>query len=212
MIADASDASRASTANYSPLTLMPAAARWSNSCRARSAGMSFKAQRKTNHLAAAAAPVHRGEDLAFALELRRNSEFSDATTLRRTEPSGNDLFPARQRHSPRSGVGDRYLRSAPERGPVVAWPNRPQYGEDLAGHGVVEACDIGGRHLLRAGLAQIAQRGGNALQLRPFGRVGGEIVANVALIGGVDYGLGRGMIRQPAPGLGGHGAERIGQR
>src|SRR6476620_3185606 len=80
-----------------------------------------------------------------------------------------------------------------------------------ARHRVIEPGDVTGADLLRTRLAQGSQRGGDALQLRPFSLVGGEVGADGVLVGRVDRRLGLWVSAQPGPGGAGDLAQGRGQ-
>src|SRR6478672_8474145 len=96
------------------------------------------------------------------------------------------------------------------RATAVTWMTQCKCRPSCA-HCVEQPGHVPCRNLLRAGIAQAAQRIGDALQLLPFGLVSGEVVANGALVGAVDGSLGFGVSAQEAGGATGDGGEGAGQ-
>src|SRR6478752_4029445 len=95
--------------------------------------------------------------------------------------------------------------------PDTRCPGRWPGSHGSARHRVIEPGDVTGADLLRTRLAQGSQRGGDALQLRPFSLVGGEVGADGVLVGRVDRRLGLGVGAQPDPGGAGDLAQGRGQ-
>src|SRR6478752_7486396 len=93
------------------------------------------------------------------------------------------------------------------RATAVTWMTQCKCRPSCA-HCVEQPGHVPCRNLLRAGIAQAAQRIGDALELTPFLLVRCEIRADRVLVGAVDSGLGLGMARQPASGATGHGGQR----